>query len=334
MIDKLLEYSDIALDANFYDGGSRSNLDTSVTLGNHTFKMPVVPSNMACSINFELAELLSQNDYFYVLHRFYKYSEIKQWLLKRANVGNKIKTISISVGVQTRDYDLIKWIASNTQLQVDFITIDIAHGYSEMTIYMLQHINAAFTKKNRPFVIAGNVMSNEAVVLLNEYGADAVKVGIGGGSPCSTKYKTGFTKPMFSTVLDCAYLNSTPVIADGGIKCHGDIAKALVAGATMVMIGGMFTACKDSPAETINKGGIPTPHGFSGSKTYKRYYGSASAENKGHKRNVEGFVVELECNNMTYLEKMEEMQMDLQSAMSYGACSSLSMFKEVRWNTV
>ena len=133
---------------------------------------------------------------------------------------------------------------------------------------------------------------------------------------------------------ECAYLNDIPIIADGGIKHNGDIAKALVAGAEMVMVGGVFTACIDSPAETILKGGIPTPHGFANRVTYKRYYGSASSENKGHNRNVEGFLVEVECNNMTYLQKLEEMQMDLQSAMSYGASSSISMLKDVRWHGV
>ena len=108
---------------------------------------------------------------------------------------------------------------------------------------------------------------------------------------------------MFSTVQQVASLGLKPIIADGGVQHNGDIAKALVAGASMVMAGSIFVQCVDSPTLSIN-----------GEKVY---YGSASAENKGHRKNVEGRKLLIESNNMTYLEKMDEITQDLQSAHSY-----------------
>lgn len=111
-----------------------------------------------------------------------------------------------------------------------------------------------------------------------------------------------------------------PLIADGGIKMNGDIAKALRAGGTLVMAGSLFAACENSPAETYldEKTGL----------RMKRYYGSASVYNKHHKRHVEGTMVELPCNNMTYEEKLYEITDSLQSSLSYAGGNIAS----VGWN--
>ena len=119
------------------------------------------------------------------------------------------------------------------------------------------------------------------------------------------------------------HLVSTPAIADGGIRCNGDIAKALVAGASMVMMGGQFSACLDSPAETVrHSNGI-----------YKRYFGSASIHNKRTKRHIEGIMKEIVCNQMTYKEKLLEIEQDLQSSISYAGGQNLDCFNNTRYNT-
>jgi len=176
-------------------------------------------------------------------------------------------------------------------------------------------------KKNLPDtkIIAGNVATSDAVRQLSNWGADIVKVGIGQGSPCTTKDKTGFTMPMFSCVKLCSNVvldngNIVPIIADGGIRCNGDIAKALVAGATMVMAGGLFAACTDSPASVISINGLD----------HKAYFGSASVENKGHNNNVEGKLNQIPNNGMTYGEKLNEITQDLQSSISYAGGKTLS----------
>ena len=245
--------------------------------------------------------------------------------VKNANSQN-LKCISISVGVKQTDIDTLQKIAEES-LRVDYITIDIAHGHSILMKNTIAEIKKLFGDKT--FIIAGNVATPDAVKEITEWGADAIKVGIGQGSPCTTKDKTGFTMPMFSCMLECAKDASIPLIADGGVKCNGDVAKAMCAGADMVMVGGMFAECVDSPAENITK----TLHtGFFKNEDYrpnhyrpeykdvcyKRYYGSASQFNKGHTNNIEGVMREVPCNDLTCLEKLQEITMDLQSSVSYG----------------
>ena len=187
---------------------------------------------------------------------------------------------------------------------------------------MLDFIKKMNTIDYTPFVIAGNVATPQAVERLTNWGADAIKCGISNGGGCTTYGKTGFGVPQFSSVLECAKVAKVPIIADGGIKTNGDVAKAIAAGATMVMVGSMFAACTDSPAEPIygNATTRVTDIGVfeaRGVVTHKRYFGSASSTNKGNNRHVEGTTVLLPVDPMTYAEKLNEMAEDLQSACSY-----------------
>lgn len=327
MKNKLLKYSDIVLVPRLSNIESRGLIDVSCKFGHQLFNLPIVPANMKTVINEDIAKALSDNYFFYVMHRFgisnYKF-------VKKANTENW-KTISISVGVKPDDITQLERIASDN-FRVDYITIDIAHGHSVLMKHTIKEIRKIFDKKT--FIIAGNVATDSAVQDLTTWGANAIKVGIGQGSPCTTKDKTGFTMPMFSCMLECAKNANIPLIADGGVKCNGDVAKAMVAGADMVMVGGMFAECVDSPAENITK----TLHtGFFKNEAYrpnhykpeykdvcyKRYYGSASQYNKGHNKNIEGVLREVPCNELTYLEKLDEMGMDLQSSVSYAGGKDL-----------
>ena len=154
---------------------------------------------------------------------------------------------------------------------------------------------------------------------------DAIKGGIGGGSVCSTKLKTGFTFPMFSCLQSCSRVCDIPIIADGGAIHNGDIAKALVAGASMVMSGSMFIGCIDSPAEIV----YARPGKISGYS--KVYYGSASEHNKGQKKHVEGFKRLVTVNGLTFEEKFLEIQEDLSSAISYAGGVDLTCFGGVEY---
>jgi GMP reductase len=113
--------------------------------------------------------------------------------------------------------------------------------------------------------------------------------------------------------MECTKDRDIPIIADGGVRCNGDIAKALVAGATMVMCGSIFAACSDSPAPLVKD---------ANGRRYKQYFGSASAHNKIEKKNIEGTMKLMDTDAFTYLEKLEEIEQDLQSAISYaGGCN-------------
>jgi GMP reductase len=175
------------------------------------------------------------------------------------------------------------------------------------------------------FIVGGNIATTSALVRMAPF-VDAVKVGIGPGRSCITYNKTGFLSPMFSTLNEIAVaredLEKKPfIIADGGVSNNGDIAKALVAGADMVMIGSAFAQCLDSPALVD-----PTD------PTKKLYFGSASRMN-GNNKNIEGKTISLPMNGMRYEEKMLEIKQDLTSAISYAGGENLTAFKEVAWST-
>lgn len=306
---KALKYSDICLIPNYSEVHSRVDCDPSIKLFGKKFLLPVIPANMKSVIDMHTCEWMSSHGFFYIMHRFDR--DLAEDVADAQDWDN----ISFSVGVKTKDKIAVQKI-SKREHRVDYLTIDIAHGYCKRMNTMIQWI-----KKHLPDtkIIAGNVATSCAVRELANWGADIVKVGIGQGSPCTTKDKTGFTMPMFSCVklcsnvtLDNGYI--VPIIADGGIRCNGDIAKALVAGATMVMSGSMFAACTDSPASIININGV----------NHKAYFGSASAENKGHNNNIEGKLNKIPNNGMTYGEKLNEITQDLQSSISYAGGDTLA----------
>ncbi|MBF0843085.1 IMP dehydrogenase, partial [Streptococcus danieliae] len=177
----IFDYEDIQLIPNKCIISSRSQADTQVTFGKHSFKLPVVPANMQTIVDEELAEKLAREGYFYIMHRFDEAARIP-FIQKMKEQG---LISSISVGVKDYEYDFVSQLKDNAP---DYITIDIAHGHADSVIKMIQHI-----KKELPetFVIAGNVGTPEAVRELENAGADATKVGIGPGKVCITKVKTG-----------------------------------------------------------------------------------------------------------------------------------------------
>ena len=274
-------YDNIVLTPKYSEIKSRSKLDTSVEFLGKKFKSVAIPANMICTINFEKAIELSEAGYFYVLHRFYDYDAIYNWVSENQD----LKTISISVGVNEKDWELVNDLFTN-KLRVDYITIDVAHGHHILVKEMIEHIkNHHF--KNSAKIIAGNIGTVNAAMDLKSWGADAVKVGLSMGKSCTTYNCTGVGTPMFSTVANLSYLN-IPVIADGQIREVGDVCKALVAGADMVMIGSEFAKCVDSPSKIV--------------QNKKEFYGSASSTNKGHDGYVEGKIVYLDMRQESYKE--------------------------------
>lgn len=309
---KVFDYEDIQLIPNKCIVNSRSECDTSVTLGKHTFRMPVVPANMQTIIDDNIAEFLAENGYFYIMHRFDEEARIP--FIQKMQAKGLIT--SISVGVKPGEYTFIETLAKE-KLIPDYITIDIAHGHANSVINMIQHI-----KKQLPdsFVIAGNVGTPEAVRELENAGADATKVGIGPGKVCITKIKTGFGTGgwQLAALRWCAKAARKPIIADGGIRTHGDIAKSVRFGAAMVMIGSLFAGHEESPGETKVENGI----------VYKEYFGSASEFQKGERKNVEGKKIWIQHKG-SLKDTLIEMQQDLQSSISYAGGKDLEAIRKV-----
>ena len=306
----VFDYEDIQLIPNKCIIKSRSEADTHVTLGDYTFKLPVVPANMQTIIDENIAEKLAKNGYFYIMHRFDEAS--RKTFVKRMHDQGLIA--SISVGVKDYEYDFVSSLKDDAP---EFITIDIAHGHSDSVIEMIKHI-----KKELPdtFVIAGNVGTPEAVRELENAGADATKVGIGPGKVCITKVKTGFGTGgwQLAALRWCAKAARKPIIADGGIRTHGDIAKSIRFGATMVMIGSLFAGHLESPGKLVEVDG----------KQYKEYYGSASEYQKGEHKNVEGKKILLPVKGHLK-DTLVEMQEDLQCSISYAGGRDLHALTRV-----
>ena len=302
---EIFDYDNILLLPRKCRVESRSECDTSITLGQHTFRLPVVPANMKTVVNETICEWLAQHGYFYVMHRF----DLDNVAFVR-DFKSRGLYASISLGVKQADRDTVAQLVSEG-LVPDFITIDIAHGHADSVQHMIAHL-----KQHLPgsFIIAGNVGTPEAVIDLENWGADATKVGIGPGKVCITKSKTGFGTGgwQLSALKWCARVATKPIIADGGIREHGDIAKSVRFGATMVMIGSMLAGHEESPGQTVEVDG----------KLYKEYYGSASDFNKGEYKHVEGKRI-LEPIKGKLADTLREMQEDVQSSISYAGGKKL-----------
>jgi GMP reductase len=292
---------------------SRSECDASVTLGDRSFRIPAVPANMKTVVDEPICTWLAQNGYFYVMHRF----DLDNFKFVK-DMHAKGVYASISLGVKKADHDTVDQLAA-AGLTPEYITIDIAHGHADTVKNMI-----AYLKKKLPksFVIAGNVGTPEAVIDLENWGADATKVGIGPGKVCITKLKTGFGTGgwQLSALKWCARVATKPIIADGGIRDHGDIAKSIRFGASMVMIGSLFAGHEESPGRTVEVDGV----------LFKEYYGSASDFNKGEYKHVEGKRI-LEPIKGKLADTLVEMEQDIQSSVSYAGGRKLMDIRKVNY---
>jgi GMP reductase len=310
---EIFDYDNILLLPRKCRVESRGECDTSTQFGPQRFVMPVVPSNMKTVVDEPIVESLAGSGHFYVMHRF----DLDNVAFAR-RMRSKSLFVSISLGVKATDRATVDQLAADGT-GADYITIDIAHGHADSVRRMIDHIKAKLPKA---FVIAGNVATPEAVIDLENWGADATKVGVGPGKVCITKLKTGFGTGgwQLSALKWCARVATKPIVADGGIRHHGDIAKSVRFGATMVMIGSLFAGHEESPGQTVEVDG----------KRYKEYYGSASDFNKGEYKHVEGKRI-LEPIKGHLTDTLREMREDVQSSISYAGGTQLMDLKKVNY---
>jgi IMP dehydrogenase len=191
--------------------------------------------------------------------------------------------LQVGAAVGARPDDIAR-AASCVEAGSDVLVVDIAHGHSEHVIRMVQSLKQRFP--NVP-VIAGNVATAQGVRDLAEAGADAVKVGVGSGSICTTRIVTGFGVPQLSAISECAGAGralSVPIIADGGIRNSGDMTKALAAGASTIMVGGILAGTDESPGAPVIRNG----------RRYKIVRGMASLSANMDRRRLEKGELEIE----------------------------------------
>lgn len=280
---------------------SRSQCDITVELGNRKFRNPVIAANMKSVVDFDTCKYLANKGMFYIMHRF----DLNIYdLLKFIMEMNYNKLFSsISIGIGENDKKIIDECSKVVDSVPHYITIDVAHAHSDYVADMVK-----FVKDKIPdtFVIVGNVATAEGVLFLEKSGADCVKLFIAPGSVCTTRVKTGFMRGTVECLKECAEVSNVPLIADGGIKEPGHIAKAIACGADMVMAGSFMAGFDENGGQIVL---------INGKKKYI-YFGSASWSNKHHDQHIEGTDIVLD-----YKGSMEnhivDLECSLKSSVSY-----------------
>ncbi len=226
--------------------------------------IPIMAANMDTVGTFEMAIVLAEKKLFTAIHKHYSVDEWNRFLAK-APQGIE-NYIALSTGTGAQDFEKIaQLITANPQLK--YICIDVANGYSEHFVSFVKQTRKKYSDK---VIIAGNVVTGEMVEELLLAGADIIKVGIGPGSVCTTRVKTGVGYPQLSAIIECAdaaHGLGGQIISDGGCSTPGDVAKAFGAGADFVMLGGMLAGHDESGGAIVERDG----------KTYKQFYGMSSA---------------------------------------------------------
>ena len=313
---KEYSYSDIYLKPQKCIVNSRSECDTSVVLGKRIFKMPVYPSNMKSVVNQYTCAYLASKGWFYSMHRFDV--ELEQFARYMTDL-NYFVSISLGINLDSKE-NFERMVKAG--FNPEYITIDVANAWTERvkdTIKMIQDSCSSF-------IIVGNVSCAEAVDELADWGADACKCGQAVGKVCTTRNKTGFSGGIVSNIIDCVENTKSdiPIIADGGVGEHGDIAKSLSLGSYMVMCGSLFAGYDQSAGDIIS-----FPNEEHGEIQYKEYYGSASEHNKGEYRNIEGKKIMIPYRGDMY-KLLIELREDLQSSISYAGVRDLDGLRRMK----
>ncbi len=225
--------------------------------------VPIMAANMDTVGTFEMATALAKHKMFTAIHKHYSLEEWRNFA--STSTIKVLNNIAVSTGTGKDDSEKVKQIL-NEFPQINFICIDVANGYSEHFVKFVKRM-----RNNHPnkIIIAGNVVTGEMVEELLLAGADIIKVGIGPGSVCTTRVKTGVGYPQLSAIIECAdaaHGMGGHIISDGGCKIPGDLSKAFGGSADFVMLGGMLAGHTESGGELIENNG----------EKFKAFYGMSS----------------------------------------------------------
>ena len=264
-----LDYNNVLIQPRPSTIASRSNvnLKRSIKFKNSHAEwsgVPIIAANMDTVGTFEVYNVLQKFNIITALHKFYT---IDDYISANNKYDLDPDLYMISTGISSENYDNLCNIMK--VVNCNWICIDIANGYLSTLTTFCKSVREIFPNKK---IVAGNVATPELVEkLLTEGLVDVVKIGIGPGSACTTRLKTGVGVPQLSAVIECAKIAhkyNGHIIADGGITCPGDVSKAFCAGADFVMMGGRFAGHDENPGNIIEENG----------KKFKQFYGMSSTK--------------------------------------------------------
>lgn len=303
-------FDDVLLVPAYNNYESRRLVDTSVTdkKGKLTLALPVMSSNMDTVTESAMANFMSSKGGIGVLHRFMSIEE------NVAEFKRCQQSTFVSIGCSEQELERAQALRD---AGAQYFCVDVAHAHAKYVGHTIKKLRELLSSA---CIMAGNVATYAGADYLASCGADIIKVGVGGGSVCSTRVKTGFGIPMLTCIQDCARIDRS-IVADGGIRFAGDIVKALAFGADFVMIGSMLSGTAVTPGEVITKA--------DGSKV-KAYRGMASreAQDDFHGGMHEWKTAEGVATQVPYREDQDNILGDivggLRSGLTYAGASTIS----------
>lgn len=344
-IRECLSFDDVLLEPQFSDIHSRkevslaSYLEVEKAQWGYLLKLPIISAPMDTVTEQAMAHSMFENGGLGIIHRYMSIEEqvkqIKQ--LDEYYIQPRKWLVPFKAAAVGITGDFLERIAALYEAGCSVICLDVAHGFHSLMEQAINEIRKQ-TYGPRIHIMAGNVATYDAALGLAQWGVDSIKVGIGGGSICSTRTMTGHGIPTFQSILDCFPVKDefdVKLIADGGIKNPGDCAKALAAGADFVMLGSMLAGTDETPGEVIIERGKAIIHELGVHEgpilgKYKTYRGMASEEAqiawRGSVGSKEGVATKIPCKGPVK-SVLDNIRTNLASAFSYSGARNLEEFQ-------
>lgn len=327
-----LTFDDVQIIPSYSEIRSREDVNLRTKLSrNYELEIPLIAAPMDTVVNVDVAHRLWRMGGIGIIHRFMSVEEqVNQIVHLSDKIQEDMETgkygpypysnIGAAIGANG---DAIDRAINLIEAGANIIVIDVAHGHHLHVKNTIQELLKL--KIEYPFdIIAGSIATSDAALDLQDWGADALRVGVGGGSVCETRIRTGIGVPQLQSIIDIVRVANIPVISDGGIRYPGDVAKALAAGADTVMIGSLFAGTDEAPGEVFVSGQWPN------NKKLKIYRGLASATTKlkyaGAASHVEGASKMIETRGPIDV-MIDDLTDGVKSSMSYVGASTLQEFR-------
>lgn len=330
---KALSFDDITLVPRYNNIMSRRDVDTGIQFGKLRLVVPVFASNMDTVTGPAMARKMYELGGLGFLHRFCSIEQNVEMYMNIHHPASHDGESVVSLGVN----EGLDRFQALYEVGARYFCVDIAHGHSKEVGRIIRQIKEA---TGDSFVIAGNVCTAEGAEYLVDKGADAIKVGIGPGSVCSTRVKTGFGVPQFTAIQECRHVNCF-LIADGGIKTPGDAVKAFAAGADAIMLGGMLAGTDETPGKVENRWdnlADALANNFVKAKQYKVFRGMASKEaqedfmgSMSDWKTAEGVEIKIEPKGPV-ANVIADLMGGIRSGMTYCGANNIRQIRErARW---